>query len=338
MSFPEIDWYPTLISIGVPEQLLNGKHQPCPFCGGKDRFRFTDYQGVGMYHCNGCGTGDGFGFIKNYFSCTFEEALIKVNSGKIISHHSKGMSQERKYEFNRTKLMMQYRALVGGRDTPAHKYLNKRGIPFPDPYYRTLLADNLQVFGCFWLPEFEKGYGAMVWKVIEPKSNSISQLHFTSLTEDGYKAPVKQVKKYSSAIGELDKDSYRVAPLVKGDPNNIIISEGIETALACRKIMEILAPNEAPATIYASMDAGMLKRFRPFEGDISKQTYWICGDRDESNTGQQAAAAAAMNIRHATGRDESAYVVLPPETGKDWADVLLSGDMDSMMHIAKPLG
>ena len=41
----------------TPEQLTN-KHQPCPLCGGKDRYRFDDQDGSGSWYCNQCGGKD----------------------------------------------------------------------------------------------------------------------------------------------------------------------------------------------------------------------------------------------------------------------------------------
>lgn len=46
----------------VDSRVFGGKHQPCPSCGGKDRFRFDNNQqekGDGGYICSQCGAGDG---------------------------------------------------------------------------------------------------------------------------------------------------------------------------------------------------------------------------------------------------------------------------------------
>lgn len=46
---------------GLPLESLNGKHQECPKCGGKDRFKFTDMNDDGSLFCNQCAKcGDGF--------------------------------------------------------------------------------------------------------------------------------------------------------------------------------------------------------------------------------------------------------------------------------------
>lgn len=49
-------------AVSVDSKIFNGKHQPCPSCGGKDRFRFDNNQqekGDGGYICSQCGAGDG---------------------------------------------------------------------------------------------------------------------------------------------------------------------------------------------------------------------------------------------------------------------------------------
>ena len=49
-------WLEILTSLGgVPADLLDGKHHPCPKCGGTDRFRaFDDFQETGGVYCNQC--------------------------------------------------------------------------------------------------------------------------------------------------------------------------------------------------------------------------------------------------------------------------------------------
>ncbi|MDO4879526.1 MAG: primase-helicase zinc-binding domain-containing protein, partial [Neisseria sp.] len=38
-------WPEIHAALGIPAKLLNTrKHQPCPHCGGKDRFRYTDHK------------------------------------------------------------------------------------------------------------------------------------------------------------------------------------------------------------------------------------------------------------------------------------------------------
>jgi putative DNA primase/helicase len=46
---------------GLTADQLTDKHQPCPCCGGSDRYRFDDRDGSGSWFCNQCGGKDGAG-------------------------------------------------------------------------------------------------------------------------------------------------------------------------------------------------------------------------------------------------------------------------------------
>lgn len=43
-------WSRILPALGV--NVLKNRHQPCPVCAGKDRFRFDDQEGRGTWFCN----------------------------------------------------------------------------------------------------------------------------------------------------------------------------------------------------------------------------------------------------------------------------------------------
>lgn len=72
-------WQGILGNLGISGSLKN-KHQPCPVCGGKDRFRFDDKDGYGTFICNQCGAGDGFRLIMNLLQCDFKHAASIVES------------------------------------------------------------------------------------------------------------------------------------------------------------------------------------------------------------------------------------------------------------------
>lgn len=74
-------WPEILSTVGnVSREILDGKHHPCPKCGGKDRFRFLDEQ-AGALFCNGCfntKNGDGFAAIQWLLGCDFKKSLRLV--------------------------------------------------------------------------------------------------------------------------------------------------------------------------------------------------------------------------------------------------------------------
>lgn len=72
-------WREALQSIcGLGSEVFNKKHQPCPHCGGKDRFRWTDkleQDGDGGAVCNGCGSDTGIGWIMKLTGEPYSEAI-----------------------------------------------------------------------------------------------------------------------------------------------------------------------------------------------------------------------------------------------------------------------
>lgn len=74
-------WVEILESIGgVPAASLDGKHHPCPLCGGKDRFRMIDVA-AGACLCNQCfdrKNGDGIAALRWLRNWTLTEAAEAV--------------------------------------------------------------------------------------------------------------------------------------------------------------------------------------------------------------------------------------------------------------------
>lgn len=73
-------WREALQSIcGLPNEVFNGKHQSCPHCGGKDRFRWTDKlgdkKGDGGAICNVCGNDTGIGWIMKLTGEPYSEVI-----------------------------------------------------------------------------------------------------------------------------------------------------------------------------------------------------------------------------------------------------------------------
>lgn len=65
---------------GIPPAILDGKHHPCPKCGGKDRCRLID-DNAGAMHCNQCfnkGNGDFLAAIQWMLGVSLPEAIELV--------------------------------------------------------------------------------------------------------------------------------------------------------------------------------------------------------------------------------------------------------------------
>lgn len=75
-------WAAILAAVaGLPAEILDGRHHPCPRCGGTDRFRFTDQDGDGSIICNQCARrqcGDGLASVQWATGWTFPEVIRRV--------------------------------------------------------------------------------------------------------------------------------------------------------------------------------------------------------------------------------------------------------------------
>lgn len=70
---------------GLSADQLTDKHQPCPLCGGKDRYRFDDQDGSGSWFCNQCGgkdksggAGNGMDLLMRRTGWDFKEAAKRI--------------------------------------------------------------------------------------------------------------------------------------------------------------------------------------------------------------------------------------------------------------------
>lgn len=79
-------WPGILASLaGITDQQLSDRHQPCPLCGGDDRYRFDDKDGSGTWFCNRCGgknqqggAGNGMDLLMRKTGWEFKRAAEEV--------------------------------------------------------------------------------------------------------------------------------------------------------------------------------------------------------------------------------------------------------------------
>jgi putative DNA primase/helicase len=82
---------------GLSGEQLSNRHQPCPLCGGTDRYRFDDKDGSGSWFCNQCGgkdqrggAGSGIDLLLRRQGWSFVEAARQVEAflGLVPDHQS----------------------------------------------------------------------------------------------------------------------------------------------------------------------------------------------------------------------------------------------------------
>ncbi len=277
----------------------DGSHQPCPICGGLDRFRY-DGEGDGGYICGQCGAGDGFSLIKKVNGWSFGETVRAV--ADVVGGVEYTPQKQRPKKDPRIALQDVWTSAkpLTGSD-PVSKYLHSRRI--------VLQPDNVRYHPAHYDYESRARYPAMVSRIHNTDGKPVS-IHRTYLAwDEPKKADIDSPKKLMTGTEKLTGASIRLLqPGGMFKPDTIGVAEGIETALACASMFFVAT--------WACVSTSVLKSFVPPKGVRKIIVY---GDNDQNNAGQDAARALAKTL------DEKDFIVnvsIPPKAG-DWADVLV---------------
>ena len=273
-------WKSILTGAGVPPAHLTGKHGPCPMCGGKDRFRFTNHEDTGAYICNQCGAGSAIDLLMALRNVDFRGAAEIVREqlpgSRIEPPTAKPRTNDAKADWARGHKLT-------GHDSVC-AYLAGRGLepnPWPSQLRFAPRARHWDAAGV------ETVHCAMLANFVAPDGSS-SLVHVTWITEGGEKAPVTPVRKFRP--GSVPRGgAVRLSPSapVMG------VAEGIETALAAAQL------NDMP--VWSTLTAGGLINWQP---PSTASRIVVFGDNDKSLTGQAAALKASNHLQLASIRLE----------------------------------
>lgn len=305
-------WDDILQGFGVDQSVLNGRNQPCPMCGGKDRFRYTNFQGNGNVICNHCMAAeecvDGFGFLMRFTGKDFKmlatEIRAMLGETQIRPPHNADVAKQRK------KLSDTWSAASKlSKGCPTHRYLLNRGLA-------GLEFGSLHGLRChpgltYWhvdggIPMNMGKHPAMIGLVTTPDGLPAT-IHCTYLTKDGRKAALDPVRKKMTPSRCADGAAIRLQTLSEGQV--LCVAEGIETALA----MKLMHPDCCP---WAVLSEGNMQKFVPPNNDSS--AIYVCADNDANYVGQAAAFALAKKL---SLKKIKASVLMPDQQG-DFLDQL----------------
>lgn len=281
-------WLGILIALGFTESELSGNHGPCPLCEGKDRFRYTDYQGNGDYFCSGCGPGSGFDLLMGKRGWDFARAAQEVD--KVLGTHIEQVFQPR-VDFQKRR-----KALNGlwGHATDkglVGKYLDSRGISL----HHKLPLKDLRGHPQMFMANSNERHRVMLALIRNSKGEPIS-IHRTYIDSGLRKImpPLETIKGCAIRLGTTS-------------PNKeLIVGEGIETVLS--------GIEEFGGAGYACISAGNMEEvILP----VSVKRVIILADNDKSFTGQKSAFVLARKL---DARSRGVNVVMRPYAGMDWND------------------
>lgn len=191
-------WHGIFQHFGI--EVRFNKHQPCPTCGGKDRFRFDDKKGSGSSYCTGCGARSGMQLLMDWLGVDFKEAANQVD--KILGVVKEVRRMDKTSEEKLREFALNAKNFRHIQGTPAEEYLASRGLE-PVIYLKSW-GEN------------------MVAKIIDRNNEPI-----------GYHVTFPSQKK--RLVYGTSKGMIQLTPLKK----HIGIAEGIETALSAMKLFRV---------------------------------------------------------------------------------------------------
>lgn len=292
-------WREILIALGVDPKLLVNRHRPCPFCGGKDRYRWSDFRSDGWYYCNSCGQGDGFKLLHLYLREEYRKVFSMVraylDSGIMVIRDTAPPEDLKKRE-EALKIWKRCTPITPG-DSPVTSYLINRGL--------RKFSHALHYGHC---PDGGTNRPTMVAPVSDV-TGELAGMHWTFLERNGkgwVKARIDQPKRQRKIAKTISGGAIRLY-----DPSDgmIGLAEGIETAIAAYQLTQI--------PTWAVMSTSGMTSFQTPEG-IRK--VMIFGDNDPNFAGQKAAYELANRL--VLREQLEVRVRIPEPVGSDWLDIL----------------
>lgn len=304
-------WTPVLKGLGVADEILSRKNQPCPMCGGTDRFQYTDRFGDGNYHCRGCGAGGGLKLAQACLGIDFIELLEKLerllgNPAQLGTDEPVGPSPWRLKALCK-RIWREARPIALGDEVD--RYLRNRGLQL-SAYPKTLRCHPS-------LGYYERNgakstkvaeYPAMLACVQGPHGRAVT-LHRTYVA-DGAKLADRAPKKLLSA------GISGAAVRLQEATDEVSVTEGIETGLA------VLIGTAAP--VWSALSCGNLERLW-VPDTVRRIRVYADNDADSEFDGQASAYALARRLKkeRRCGGTCQVEVYVPRRAGTDFADVWL---------------
>lgn len=293
--------YSILANMGIEVPDDPKQHSGCPICGsGKNnhRFRFSNEDGRGTWHCNQCGHGDLYSLIMMSLGIDFVECMRRLADilGEVEQDEAK---EDTRLDEDRTRQLLNELWKEAVPIKPGDlvtKYLINRKMVLT-PHDVRFCAKCYEAETKMFIPAML----ALV-KGIDGKPITI---HRTYLTEDGKKADIKAPKKTMPCVGRLRQAAIRLFP-PKDDL--IGVAEGIETAISATQIFGI--------PTWSVVNTSVMESFFPPEG-IRRVV--VFGDNDANFAGAKSAYTLANRLY---AKDLIVEVNLPGLA--DWNDELVA--------------
>lgn len=274
-------WKSIHAHIGISLKVLNGKHQPCPFCGGTDRFRYANQSGSGNYYCNQCGNGNGIELVMTWLNLTYKQATLEVRHihGDVIK---KERVMEESNDKNKQRLAQIHKGLHVIRPGSIQAlYLAKRGIT-------VLPEQNCHAHaGIDYWSQDENGKTISLGKFpaivssFRDEDNNLASYHIIYIGKDGEKPDLEVQKKILPPVIPITGTAIKLFK----HTSVLCVAEGIESGLC--------AYFDSGFPVWVAGNANNMAKMKIPEGIKS---VYIYEDADFSFAGRVASSMLANRL------------------------------------------
>jgi putative DNA primase/helicase len=290
-------WPEVLAMLGVEERFLTGRHGPCPMCGGKDRFRFSDKDGDGWFYCNQCGPGSGILLLRRLHGWGHAKTCQEVD--RVLGAEDRRLGRARPGRSDRAKAADIERLLRDADDQwVVDDWKSARRLHVSTPVLRGHRACPFYDSNHQLLDKFAA--------VIAPITTFDGRIVSAQRLYETDAIPPEERKKIMPPLGTIKG----CAVYLHEFDDELGVAEGVSTAEAACELFGI-------PTCAALSANGLESWIWPPQ----IQRLHIFGDNDSNFRGQLATAKLAHRARHGPSPLE-VRVNIPDEPDTDWLDVL----------------
>lgn len=300
-------WKGILMTIGLPANILTGKHTKCPLCTSKDNFRWDNIDGSGSFICT-CSAGKGTDLVMAFTGLSFAEASSRIDD---IVGNVKPDSVQPKREMtddDRRQLLRATYAATSPIQTGdlADRYLAIRKVD-QGSYPASLRFSDAIKDGEGGVRPCLVALVGVHGETDDRGKQRYCSMHRTFLRSDGGgKAEMASPRKMMP--GTLPDGACVMLSEWTGS-GAIGIAEGIETAMSASALFGL--------PVWAALNTSLLAKWIPPEG---AEEVAIFADNDPKFAGQLAAYTLANRL---AVKGMAVTVHKPDLAGTDWNDVLM---------------
>lgn len=203
-------------AVGISFKYDNpNRHQPCPICGGTDRFRCDDKAGTGSWICNQCGAGTGFKLVEMQTGLSGYDLMAKIGEILNVGHDAISDSQRKawrasqaKRESQAAKLMLEQQAATA--QIAQQQWANAQPADAQHPYLQRKC-----IGGAYLKQDADALLAPLYYTDIEARTHTL--MNIRRIYPDGTKRFLKSGRQ---------KDCY----FIMGTPSDLVfIGEGVAT-------------------------------------------------------------------------------------------------------------